>query len=181
MAYIKKAYRGLHEHRYRDNPLEKRFAAAWQNANGDHAFEDVLRMILRDPQKPRHKSSAPSNRDRTIAATLIQWLGSPVGQHFLSQVMGNRRARKASNLEEKFGRQWEAENKESFGDTFRYLMCPPTIPQNLPPEVSDHDREVAKKMMEWLGTDDGQALIDDAMQGKPPGERKRAFARSARR
>lgn len=181
MPYIKKAYRGLQEHRYRDNPLEKRFASAWQGAHGDHPFEDVLRMLLRDQGKPRHKSAEPTARERLVAATVVQWLGSPVGQHFLSQVMQGRRAMKGANLGRRFASAWKDENSPPFGDTFRYLMCPPSVPQNNPPEVSDRDRKVAEKILEWLGTDDGQALINDAMQGKPPGERKPTFGRGARR
>lgn len=70
--------RGLHEHRFEDNPEEQRFAEAWanKNHNGRH-LADLLTCI------PVRQPPAPSERDEQVAATVIQWLGSPVGQGFL--------------------------------------------------------------------------------------------------
>ncbi len=67
--------KGLHAHRFRNNPEEKRFSDAWDEMN-------VLCYLLGDgarkvPVEPREEQ---------VAATVIQWLGSPVGQSFLEQL-----------------------------------------------------------------------------------------------
>lgn len=71
--------KGLHERRFRDSPEEKRFADAWE-AQNEKRREDFLGYLL----SPTVGTAAPiSERDRVVAATVIQWLGSPVGQAFL--------------------------------------------------------------------------------------------------
>jgi hypothetical protein len=69
--------KGLHTYRFQDNPEEKAFAEAWEEqhlGNGRH-----LGYLLSKTQDPE----VPSFRDELVAATVIQWLGSPVGQIFL--------------------------------------------------------------------------------------------------
>ena len=80
--------KGLHTHRFKDNPEEKRFADAWsrQNYNGRHLG---YLLCCGDQQH----APAPSDRDEQVAATVIQWLGSPVGQAFLRD-MGYERGSK---------------------------------------------------------------------------------------
>lgn len=65
-------------HRLADNPEEQRFALAWDAAN---RHGRVLAHLLSrgDSSHPPH----PSDRDIQVAATVIQWLGSPVGQGFM--------------------------------------------------------------------------------------------------
>lgn len=81
--------KGLHTHRFKDNPEEKRFADAWldQNKHGNN-----LAHLL--DQRPVHQGHppTPSDRDYVVAATVIQWLGSPVGQIFLRD-LGYERAK----------------------------------------------------------------------------------------
>lgn len=65
--------RGLHSHRLKREPEEKRFADAWDD-------EDVLKHLLGDGVDALHDIGP---RDEVVAATVIQWLGSEVGQSFL--------------------------------------------------------------------------------------------------
>lgn len=71
-----KKLKGLHPHRFKDNPEEKRFAEAWsQDSNGR------LKYLLCEGDQ--RFPPAPTEREEVVAATVVQWLGSPVGQTFL--------------------------------------------------------------------------------------------------
>ncbi len=72
-----KKIEGLHVHRYKNNPEERRFALAW--AETSH-----LKYLLSTHYNNRPID--PSGRDQVVAATVIQWLGSPVGQDFLESL-----------------------------------------------------------------------------------------------
>lgn len=76
---------GINTHRFKQNPKEKIFAEEWNKINTDHNLQlngrGVLEFILGDVTISEH--------DRELAATVIQWLGSPVGESFLTKV-GNR-------------------------------------------------------------------------------------------
>lgn len=63
------------KYRFSKNPEEKRFATAWDR-------EDCLRYLLADPS-PHAPIPEPTKREIEVAAVVIQWLGSPVGQCFL--------------------------------------------------------------------------------------------------
>ena len=67
--------RGLHTHRFKQNPEERRFAEAWAKHCGDGKTLAYL-LAVGDQRFP----VAPTEQ---VAATVIQWLGSPVGQGFL--------------------------------------------------------------------------------------------------
>lgn len=89
---------GLHEKRLNEhNPREVAFAEQWQIEN-DHS--DYLAHLLRvncdrkdDGARPdpafgswyRYPIGPPTERDRIIAATVIQWLGSNIGMDFIGQ------------------------------------------------------------------------------------------------
>jgi len=80
--------RGLHQYRFRDNPMEEKFARAWNDQNiakpGTSDGRGTLDYLLaKDCNFPAGEVTA---RDRIVAATVIQWLGSPVGQGFLRDV-----------------------------------------------------------------------------------------------
>jgi len=75
-------YEGRWQHRFKDNPLEKRFAKKWQEQN---KYGHTLEYLLTNEINKRDGNV--SQRDRQVAATVIQWLGSPVGQSFLSEVL----------------------------------------------------------------------------------------------
>lgn len=68
---------GLHAHRLKQNPREREFMQAWLK-------ESVLPYIL-STHDANHPVD-PSERDWVVAATVIQWLGSPVGQAFLEKL-----------------------------------------------------------------------------------------------
>jgi hypothetical protein len=81
---------GLNAHRFRDNPEEHAFAMAWSVENDADKNRDLLGWLLGDGTRP----AEPSDRDRVVAATAIQWLGSPVGQGFLRELGWEKRPKK---------------------------------------------------------------------------------------
>lgn len=83
---------GLWTHRFKDNPEELRFAEAWDEINETGR---ILAWLLdtRDDGAVG-KPADPSTNDRMVAATVIQWLGSPVGHGFLSELGYAKRAEK---------------------------------------------------------------------------------------
>ena len=81
--------KGRHQYRFRWNPMEKKFAEAWEQENTNESGKPDGRGVLDylmadDPNFPRREVSP---RDRKVAATVIQWLGSPVGRCFLRDVL----------------------------------------------------------------------------------------------
>lgn len=74
------------------NALEKAFADTWEEENtnpyGELNGKGILDYLLAEnPNEPRGEVT---DRDRMVAATVIQWLGSSVGQSFLTQVGSDR-------------------------------------------------------------------------------------------
>lgn len=86
---LRRKYAGINGHRLQDNFLEAQFAAAWQRMNesaaGPEEGADTLDYILW--QGDQRFVEPCSERDRLIANTIIQWLGSPVGVGFISNVL----------------------------------------------------------------------------------------------
>jgi hypothetical protein len=78
-------HRGMRTYRLKDNPEEKRFAQAWSEQG------NILAYLLDERPVQGGRPPTPSDRDELVAATVIQWLGSPVGQHFLSNVGWTRK------------------------------------------------------------------------------------------
>jgi len=77
--------KGLHQYRLSTNPLEERFAEAWEEINtrphsGSNCLVDSI--VSKDWNNPYYAN----DREVEICASTIQWLGSPVGQHFLNGV-----------------------------------------------------------------------------------------------
>ena len=75
--------KGLATYRFKDNPLEQRFAEAWEHNN---FLAYTLVYLL--SESGRREDTTMTARDEVVAATVIQWLGSPVGQSFLRDVLG---------------------------------------------------------------------------------------------
>lgn len=75
------AHEGKNTHRLSREPLERKFHDEWKNM---HEHGNTIGYILGDNNEP----AVLSERDEMVAATVIQWLGSPVGQGFLDAVMG---------------------------------------------------------------------------------------------
>ena len=87
MTELKKKHQGLGVHRVQANALEAQFALAWQAQNitaglAGAATVDYL-LHTGDQANPQ----LCSDRDRIVANTVIQWLGSPVGQSFVQGVL----------------------------------------------------------------------------------------------
>ena len=83
--------KGLSVHRLRDNPEEKRFAEAWAAWNrGGPGGRTTLAYLLDSRQEHTGHPPEPDVRDQIVAATVVQWLGSPVGQDFL-EALGYKR------------------------------------------------------------------------------------------
>lgn len=68
----------LNSHRFKNNPLEQNFYNEWIKRND---YGEILEYIL------CNSKDNVSERDEIVAATVIQWLGSPVGQDFIESVM----------------------------------------------------------------------------------------------
>jgi hypothetical protein len=67
------AHQGLNRHRLAQHALEKAFADRWEKE-----APNTLGYLIGDVYTPR---------DEEVAATIIQWLGSPVGQWFIRDVL----------------------------------------------------------------------------------------------
>jgi hypothetical protein len=66
---------GLSVNRLPDNPDEQTFAKMWS--------EEAPRVLTHLIGDGSQYHSSYSQRDATVAATIIQWLGSPVGNAFV--------------------------------------------------------------------------------------------------
>ncbi len=70
---------GLNNYRLRREPLEKVFAEEWEKM-----APTTLGYLLCGQEREYHDYTP---RDAEVAATIIQWLGSPVGSSFVESVM----------------------------------------------------------------------------------------------
>ena len=77
--------KGINYHRIKDNPLEGKFAKAWEEEN-TKSRSTLSWLLAKEINKP--KDGEVSDRDREVAATVIQWLGSPVGSYFVKHTLG---------------------------------------------------------------------------------------------
>lgn len=65
-----------------DNEQERVFAEQWNSlVSGEKHMRTLARLLAENPNSPYPPE--PTDRDKMVAATVIQWLGSPVGQGFL--------------------------------------------------------------------------------------------------
>ncbi len=77
MTKIKTKWQGHHADRYSREPLERLFAEKWQEQNrGRCDWFDAHNFTL-----------SATVKERKWVNTLVQWLGSPVGQGFLEDVL----------------------------------------------------------------------------------------------
>lgn len=77
---------GLHPHRLKDNPAERRMSKAWKRRHAE-VYGDMLGQLL-DHRTGGKDTPSLTTRDRVVAATVIQWLGSPVGTSWLAEALG---------------------------------------------------------------------------------------------
>ena len=75
-------HEGFSTHRLRQNPLEAAYAEAWKRD-----APRTLGWLLSGPENRNDVDYSP--RDAKVAATIIQWLGSPVGSGFVSEVLAH--------------------------------------------------------------------------------------------
>lgn len=74
----------LHVHRFKENPEEQAFVEAWEET--DSFRRDgcgTLQYLMCPPDCDQRYPPEINDRDRLVAGTVIQWLGSPVGLCFL--------------------------------------------------------------------------------------------------
>jgi hypothetical protein len=71
-------HEGISVHRLPREPLEAAYAEAWKKK-----APTTLGYLLCGQERAQHDYS---QRDATVAATIIQWLGSPVGSSFVEEV-----------------------------------------------------------------------------------------------
>lgn len=91
MSLLKVEYHGINHHRLRQNKLETKFALAWQEINlNKNGGTRTIDYILNE--KDQRFVDKCSKRDLLVANTIIQWLGSPVGESFVRSVLekGNK-------------------------------------------------------------------------------------------
>lgn len=74
-------HRGRHEYRFADHPAERIFAGAWQREH-ERGLLDYL--LAEDNNRP---CGEVTDRDAEVAATVAQWLGSPVGLAWVRSVL----------------------------------------------------------------------------------------------
>lgn len=70
-------------YRLAQNPMEQKFHDAWLEENRGDPDGHLLEYLMGDGTK----RGEVSDRDAMVAATVIQWLGSPVGQRFVEGVL----------------------------------------------------------------------------------------------
>ena len=75
--------KGMSQHRFAQNPEEQRFAEAWDRTC---SMGRTLAYLLDPDHGAKGKPADPIGRDVIVAATVVQWLGSPVGQGFLGSL-----------------------------------------------------------------------------------------------
>jgi hypothetical protein len=74
---------GLQTHRFKDNPEERRFAKSWEAWNTPTGSAPPYILVN---ELLECGAGQVTRRDQAVAATVIQWLGSPVGLTFLEQL-----------------------------------------------------------------------------------------------
>ena len=73
-------HHGVSRHRLLQNPLEQKFADGWEKM-----APTTLGYLLCGQDSNFHDYT---ERDAEVAATMIQWLGSPVGESFVREILG---------------------------------------------------------------------------------------------
>ncbi len=77
-SYLKGKHIGLKVYRFKNNPEEEYFAKKWEEWCDRGHLEWIMGIV--------EQAKDLTERDAQVAATVIQWLGSPVGRGFLSEL-----------------------------------------------------------------------------------------------
>lgn len=88
-------HKGLNTHRFGDNPIEEIFAKLWEEENVKQLGKPngLLEYLISSRVNEAEPVTA---REAQVAATIIQWLGSPVGQSFLQIAEEKKKLKEAS-------------------------------------------------------------------------------------
>lgn len=81
---VKKKWQGKSANRYDREPMERRFAQAWQHYSEPPYTSTINDLLDTSTGCPKEAT----DEERIAANTVIQWLGSPVGLAFLEEVLG---------------------------------------------------------------------------------------------
>lgn len=87
MCKIKTQWTGCNSHRYESNPLEEKFALAWQKLN-DRGNINSMKTIdyILSPSWIKSPTLC-TLRDQQVSNSVIRWLGSPCGRSFIKGVL----------------------------------------------------------------------------------------------
>ena len=142
------------------------YYSIWSDDDGPEETARLRTIIL------RHMWGEIGQREATVAASFIVWLGANCGRCMLDQA---RTARK-KGIEHPTLYAWTIENKRSMGinsgiRTIEYLLAPPATVRQVAftspespltelPELSLRDTEVIDNVRMWLDTVEGQQFVD---------------------
>jgi len=111
---VTKQFQGLNAHRYEREPLEKAFALAWQDRNtGPMGRVRTNLDYLLDRDNRGEPNPPLTERDWLVANTVIQWLGSHVGQGFIREVLLSNDAKDSHDFLDSLFREAQ---KTSYGN-----------------------------------------------------------------
>lgn len=82
---MKKKFLGKSLHRLASNPREQVFSRLWQEENQANSRASLLELLL--SEDGGKTPAVVSEREEMLVATVIQWLGSPVGWSWLNQCL----------------------------------------------------------------------------------------------
>lgn len=86
MSKPTKKWQGLNPYRYKDNPMERKLALAWEKFNKTPKGKPTNLDCLLDPM---NQGGVRASAQECVAVnTVIQWLGSPVGFAWLANTLG---------------------------------------------------------------------------------------------
>jgi len=78
-----KRFVGKHANRWKQHAVEQAVAEYWeQENNGRTDSRSLLGYLL----SADNRGASPTDAEWLVASTLIQWLGSPIGRHFLAKL-----------------------------------------------------------------------------------------------
>lgn len=82
---------GLHANRFASNPAERVFAERWSGLQSPpdwlNGGKGTLAWLLHANERGTDVKQLPTDEEHTIAATVIQWLGSPIGREWLRETI----------------------------------------------------------------------------------------------
>ena len=166
-------HEGAHPYRFASNPREQVFAEAWDEQQRRHS---TLEWLLCASEDQQIQVRDLTQLEATCAATLIQWLGSPVGWAWLQDTLASVGTRIVTIDKPKerqcpaglaIGQVWRCMQDgrevciECIDDVFVYLRCDKT---------HKHTRVNGEQFVRrytWTAKSQTQGYIDAIMQGQP--------------